>query len=232
MAATLLYNLENKLRIVADKVITILSPKFGVEVNLKKVQQDGYTDLYGLQSGRSVSKSILGSQPGPHTFTSGTNDTLTMSINEAPNDTVIFNSGANLGIQVSLAINAVFPGLATTDFFQQIKLSADTSINIDNSSTALGVLGFVAGTQAVNQNIINILLLGDDFAPVDAFSIGTLREAIVYDPTETVEVGDIISVNRTDGRKREFKVERREALGNTKEVLRRFRVSSIDRGEL
>lgn len=79
--------------------------------------------------------------------------------------------------------------------------------------------------------IRNILFVGENLAPISDFQVGSLQEGLLYDPEDDVEVGDLITINREDGRKRQFQVYAPESYGNMVNILKRFKLASIS-GEI
>jgi hypothetical protein len=73
----------------------------------------------------------------------------------------------------------------------------------------------------------NVIIVGENLSPISLFQIGTLQEGIVYEINDDIEVGDLLTVERPGNAKRQFQVIELESHGNTTEVLKRLRISSI-----
>lgn len=224
---TQLNTIESRLKDKADLVISNLAPRLGQTINLKQVRTDNFTDVYGLNSGRSTQVIVTGVNAGPFLFAVGVDDTLVLNINGSGNQAIIFTTGLRTSVQVVSEINAVFPSLASTDFFKKITLKARTSIEIDAGSTALNVLGLSVGSDQ-NAIVLDVIVASYEFNAVDVFEAGAEEETSLYDASGIVKVGDVVEFQRTDGKKRAFKVISEETIGQSLVILTRFLISPIE----
>ena len=74
---------------------------------------------------------------------------------------------------------------------------------------------------------IDSLLVGDDWFASDSTSTGTFQEGFMYTESDLVTVGDTIQVTRPDGKDYRYKVDSRQSIGYTSDVLVRFRLSAV-----
>ena len=199
----------------------------GITVNLIKPgdSKDDYDDVYGMLSGRSTDI-IVKSTNESFTFSAGTDDVLTLAINEEDAASVTFSSGVQTLSQIIISVNAVFSGLAKSEGTGKLVLTASKSIDIKASSTALTVLGLTAALIS-NTTRIDAMITGDEFTPFDAFNISRLVEGFLYDPSGTAETGDLVDVMRDGLRIRQFKLMEHDALGSTRNVINRFRIAAV-----
>ena len=75
--------------------------------------------------------------------------------------------------------------------------------------------------------LLKVLVVGDDWTPFDLYSISTLVEGLLYDPSNVVESGDLITIKRKDGLVRRFKVISKEGVGSTTTVVKRWLISAV-----
>lgn len=225
----ILKTLEDKLKTKVNVFLARLASKLGMKVKVRVKLSDEYSEVYGVNAGKNVEIEVVGTESAPFTFDAGGADNvLNMAIDVGAEQSIVFGTGKQNIYQVLASIHSVFPGLATKEGLNWLKLTAKDSIDIKDTSTALAVLGLTSGATESNSVTIDAIITADKFTPMDSFSIGTLEEGILYDPSGTVNVGDVVEVLRADGRNRRFKVaEAPEAIGNTTTVLERFRISSV-----
>ena len=208
-------------------VLKKLARTSGIMVDLNKPDDftDDYDEMYGMLSGRSTAV-IKKSTNESFTFSLAVDDILTLAIDGATAQSVTFGTGVQTLAQLIVSVNAVFSGLAKDDGTGKLRLEASKSIDIKASSTALTILGLTAGLTS-NQTRIYVIISGDLFTPFDAFHISTLEEGFLYDPSQTAEVGDLIDVIRDGSKVRQFKLVEQDALGQTRNVIPRFKISSV-----
>lgn len=82
------------------------------------------------------------------------------------------------------------------------------------------------GESSKVATIIGILST-DNFFASDSFYSGGFEEMYLYTASEVSLVGRIIKTHTEDGKQRNFRVERAEAIGITTDVFRKYKISNL-----
>ena len=89
------------------------------------------------------------------------------------------------------------------------------------------VYGVESGEHTQESKKITVLICADTFAPMDRFNAGLLQEGWLYSTKpDVVTVGDLVEVQREDGRAYKFKITYRESLGMSESVIVRYKIAA------
>lgn len=95
------------------------------------------------------------------------------------------------------------------------------------------VYGSEAGDESSDFKLLNVLITGDTFAPMDNKNAGLLTEGFLYtSQAKEVLVGDTVEVYRDDKRAYKFKVKAIDSVGVSESVISRFKIVAIGEGNL
>ena len=80
---------------------------------------------------------------------------------------------------------------------------------------------------------LTVLITGDGFTPMDSFNAGLLTEGWLFSSKiNLVRSGDLIEMQRPDGRAYKFKIMEQDSLGMTTVVVIRYKIVAIGEGNL
>ena len=71
------------------------------------------------------------------------------------------------------------------------------------------------------------IVVGDDFFPTDANSAGAFQEGWLFVNTCKAESGDLMSIDRDDGKSRRYKIMSKQSLGTTRSVFHKYKLSAV-----
>lgn len=71
------------------------------------------------------------------------------------------------------------------------------------------------------------ILVSDDFFPSTGKSSGSFLEGFMFTRCKDVKTGDIIKIDSEDGKQRRYKIESKDGLGMTTEIITKWKISSI-----
>lgn len=71
------------------------------------------------------------------------------------------------------------------------------------------------------------VIINDDFFPADSLYSGTFKSGFLYTEYEDINPGDVVEINRQDGKRRRFKLKEFQSIGSTTEVFKRFEISAM-----
>lgn len=72
------------------------------------------------------------------------------------------------------------------------------------------------------------IITGDDYVPVDRYTAGSFNGGYLWIASGSdVRVGDVLAIQRRDGRTRRFKLEIPEISGASTEVITKFKLASL-----
>jgi hypothetical protein len=87
--------------------------------------------------------------------------------------------------------------------------------------------GDYAGTHTSNPDIHRGIISSLDFSFADLYTASNLQEAYLY-TVEDIDTGSLIGLVRDTVQVKTFKVIAKEVIGNTLDILKRYKLTSID----
>jgi len=96
---------------------------------------------------------------------------------------------------------------------------------LDKYSNVYGIESGIEGVKPVCKLLVIVTNLS--FVPQSKRMVGYLAEGYLYTDNDAVNVGDVISVDREDNKRRFFKITSKESIGQTQVILKRFKLASL-----